>query len=194
MKEILLLSGGIDSTALAYSEEPEYAITVDYGQTAAKGEIKASRQICRELEIDHCVIEANCSDLGTGTMSDADQLEIASTPEWWPFRNQLIITLSAMKAVRLDAGVLTLGSVKNDREHADGRREFFELIDGILSIQEGRISVRAPAIDLTSAELVENSGIPHNILAWSHSCYRSENACGECRGCVKKEEALNSIR
>lgn len=69
MDDALLLSGGLDSTALAYSEEPDYAITVDYGQNAARGEIDASKQICKELAIDHYVINADCSDLGTGTMS-----------------------------------------------------------------------------------------------------------------------------
>ena len=65
----LLLSGGMDSIALAWWLRPEQAITVDYGQLAAIAETRTSRQVCEELGIGHTVIEARCPELGSGDMA-----------------------------------------------------------------------------------------------------------------------------
>lgn len=187
---VLLLSGGVDSTALAYTLRPDLAVTIDYGQIPADAEIHASQQICNELEISHTVIKADCSDLGTGPLADTDQLETAVTPEWWPFRNQLLITLGAMHAVTRDADQLILGAVASDTDHADGRPAFYNLMDDVVSFQEGNLHVTTPAIDQTSHELVQDTNAPLNLLAWTHSCHTANHACGECRGCTKRNNVL----
>ena len=64
----LLLSGGMDSIALAWWLRPEQAITVDYGQLAAIAETRTSRQVCEELGIGHTVIDARSPELGSGDM------------------------------------------------------------------------------------------------------------------------------
>lgn len=38
----LLLSGGLDSTAIAAWQRPDVCVTVDYGQRPARGELAAS--------------------------------------------------------------------------------------------------------------------------------------------------------
>jgi len=183
---VLLLSGGIDSTALAFSEDPDVALTVDYGQVCAKAEVQSAGEVCRELNIPHEVVRADCSDLGSGSMTgDGDQLDVAPTQEWWPFRNQLIITLAAMRAVRFNASNLVLGAVQDDTDHADGRVEFFESLDQVICSQEGGLHVQTPAIHSTSIELVRKSQIPESIFAWAHSCHTANFACGICRGCRK---------
>lgn len=191
---VLLLSGGVDSTALAYFQKPDLAITVNYGQTCAEAEIQAAEQICSELEIPHKILEVDCSDLGAGELAESEQLKIAETPEWWPFRNQLIITLAAMAAVKRDASELVVGSVMGDHEHADGRAKFYELMNSLLAFQEGNLRVSTPAIDKSSEELVEESDIPLSLLGWTHSCNRSDLACGRCRGCIKRERVLDHVQ
>ena len=42
MKTALLLSGGMDSIAIAWWKRPDIALTLDYGQQAANAEIKAA--------------------------------------------------------------------------------------------------------------------------------------------------------
>lgn len=190
---VLLLSGGVDSAALAYSLHPDLAVTIDYGQVPTDAEIQASKQICKELDLPHTIIEADCGDLGTGSMADREQIDAASTPEWWPFRNQLLITLAAMHAVKIDADLLIFGAVQSDNDHADGRSEFFELMDKTVSFQEGTLNVSTPAIDQTSTELVQESGAPLDFLAWAHSCHTSNNACGECRGCTKRSRVMREV-
>lgn len=183
----------MDSIALAYWKRPEIAFTVDYGQTPAAAEIAAAGQISGELGIEHHIIRADCSRLGSGDMASAAPLAIAPVPEWWPYRNQLLITLAGMRAVALGVTEMLLGSVASDGLHADGRSDFFDAMDKLMGVQEGSIAIRAPALEMTTVELVQASGIPRSLLAWAHSCHTGNLACGACRGCVKHYEVTNTL-
>lgn len=193
MSKGLLLSGGIDSTALAYWLKPEFGITINYGQLPASSEIRASKTICDILGIRHIVLNIDCSSLGTGDLSSSPELSIAPSTEWWPYRNQLLITLAAMKAVSLNIDELFLGSVISDGFHKDGTKEFYNLIDRVMQFQEGDLSILTPAINLTSVELVLKSEIPENILLYAHSCHKNNVPCGHCRGCYKYINTLKIL-
>ena len=62
-----------------------------------------------------------------------------------------------------------------------------------MSLQEGGITVTAPAISMTAVDLVRMSGIPREVLAWAHSCHISDFACGQCRGCVKHYKTWEAL-
>jgi 7-cyano-7-deazaguanine synthase len=185
MKTGLLLSGGMDSIAIAYWKRPDVAFTIDYGQLSARGEIYASESVCQSLEIPHQVISVDCSSLGSGDLAGKTPATLAPVSEWWPFRNQLLLTLAGMRAVSLSVSTLLFGSVKTDAAHADGRQEFFEEMDHVFSLQEGSLRINAPAIHLTTVELIKTSGVPLSLLGWAHSCHVFDFACGNCRGCFK---------
>jgi 7-cyano-7-deazaguanine synthase len=191
--KVLLLSGGQDSTALAWRERPDLALTIDYGQLPALGEIRASRAVSRALGLRHEVLRVDCRGLGSGDMAGSPPSEIAPSPEWWPFRNQLLLTFAAMRSLQIGAGTVLIGTVQSDGVHADGRVEFLDSINDLLETQEGAVQVVAPALSMTSAELILSSGIPPEILAWSHSCHVSEWACGSCRGCAKQLEVRTAL-
>jgi 7-cyano-7-deazaguanine synthase len=194
MKSALLLSGGMDSTAIAYWLRPEFGFTVDYGQLSAKGEIYAASKICEALQIKHEVLTADCSSLGSGAMFGAAPLELAPVPEWLPFRNQLLLTIAGMRAVQLNVDELLFGAVKSDQRQVDGTREFFETMAALFQLQEGQIQVSTPALHMTTAELIRESQIPFSILGWAHSCDVSEFACGTCNSCIKYHDVLLELR
>ena len=189
----ILLSGGMDSIAVAYWRRPSLAITVDYGQVSAAGELRAAAAVADELGMKHEIVEVDLLALGSGDMAGRAAIDIAPIPEWWPYRNQMLITLAAMRGIALDVTRLLLGTVKSDSSHADGRREFIAAMDDVLKLQEGRLSVQAPAIDLTAVELIRASATPREILAWAHSCHVAEYACGTCRGCHKHYETYEAL-
>lgn len=190
----LLLSGGVDSVSLAFWQPPDVAITVDYGQVCAEAELQAAAQVCKELQIAHETIRVDCSDLGAGTLAGRqDRVEGAPTEEWWPYRNQLIITLAAMRAVQTEVSQLVLGAVRDDSDHADGRIKFFESMDEVVCSQEGSLRIRTPAIEMTSAELVRKSDIPKSLFDWAHSCHRSNFACSCCTGCRKYQHVKKRV-
>ena len=189
----ILLSGGMDSTAVAYWHRPSLAITVDYGHVSAAGELRAAAAIADELGMQHEIIEADLLTLGSGDMAGQAAIHIAPIPEWWPFRNQMLITLAAMRGVALDVTRLLIGTVKSDSSHADGRCEFIAAMDDVLKMQEGGLRLEAPAKALTAVELIRTSAIPREILAWAHSCHVAEHACGVCRGCCKHYDTYEAL-
>ena len=189
MKEALLLSGGMDSLSIAWWKRPDLAITLDYGQRAAEAEKLASAQVCKELGIRHEIVSIDCSSLGSGDMAGAPPDAAAQTSDWWPYRNQLLVTLASMRAISRGMQTLYIGTVRSDGEsHLDGTPDFVRKMDDLMAYQEGHLRVVAPALNLSTTELIRQSGVPPGLLAWSHSCHKANIACGTCRGCTKYVE------
>lgn len=195
MNEVLLLSGGMDSAALAAWRRPTACVFIDYGQLPAEGERRSSGAVCKALGLDLETITADCSAVGAGTLAHQGAgLDVAPTAEWWPFRNQLLVTLGASLAVRTGGATLLLGLVREDGgRHADGRTEFVEVLDRLLSMQEGEVRLSAPAIGMSTAELVHASGMGDSVLGWTHSCHVSPWTCGRCAGCHKRRGVLEEL-
>ena len=193
MKRTLLLSGGMDSLAVAWWLRPSTAITIDYGQLAASAEIEAAMHICADLSIEHHVICVDCGNLGSGDMAGLSPNSLAPATDWWPYRNQLILTLAAMKSICSGATTLLLGTVRSDASHQDGTENFVRAMAAIFKMQEGNLTVEAPAISMTTAQLVREAQVPLSMLSWAHSCHRSPVTCGSCRGCSKYFEVMQEL-
>ncbi|KMZ12166.1 Queuosine Biosynthesis QueC ATPase [Candidatus Burkholderia humilis] len=193
MTHALLMSGGQDSIALAYWIRPSLAITVNYGQIPADAEIRAAAAVCSALDIPHEVVHADCAAVGSGDLSGKHPMSIAPVPEWWPYRNQPILTLAAGVALHYRATNLLLGTVSTDASHTDGTQAFIEQASRLFALQEGASQVSASAIEMTSSELIKRADVPMHVLAWAHSCHRSNIACGQCRGCIKHTSSDMSL-
>ena|ERR1700728_532724 len=185
MRTAILLSGGLDSIALAHWKLPELALTVRYGQMAEEAEVRAASAVCNALGIQHEILKADIGSLGTGDLAGVPSVNVAPVSEWWPFRNQFLVTVAGMRAVGLGFELMMVGSVKTDGIHADGREEFYQRLSDLMTNQEGTLQVSAPALHITSAELIKESGVPLSVLSWAHSCHTGDFACGKCRGCNK---------
>jgi 7-cyano-7-deazaguanine synthase len=183
----------MDSAALAYWRKPELCVTIDYGQACARGEIRAAAQIAREIGAEHTIVHLDCSELGSGDLAARPAIACAPAPEWWPYRNQFLITVAAMMLLPRGIDRLLVGSVKSDSFHIDGRAEFFEQIDRLISMQEGNVRIDAPALELTTVDLIRESATPDSLLGWSHSCHKADFACGNCRGCWKHRSVLDDL-
>ena len=146
--------------------------------------VYASESVCQSLEIPHQVITVDCSSLGSGDLAGKTPATLAPVSEWWPFRNQLLLTLAGMRAVSLSVSTLLFGSVKTDAAHADGRQEFFEKMDHVFSLQEGSLDLIRQRL-FNYCRVDKTSGVPLSLLGWAHSCHVFDFACGNCRGCFK---------
>lgn len=189
----ILLSGGMDSIALAYWKRPSHSITIDYGQKAANAEINSAKQISKELNIQHHIIKVDCSSLGSGDMNGTNSISISPITEWWPYRNQLLVTLACMKGVNLGVNKLIVGSVLTDSAHKDGTEKFYNYLADLVKYQEGAIEISCPAIEMNTKQLIEKSGIPISLLFWAHSCHTSNEPCMNCNGCKKYLYTLQSL-
>jgi len=193
MKRLLLLSGGMDSIALAWMLRPDLSLTIDYGQRAAEGEIRAAAAVSHELGLLHQVLHIDCSSLGSGDMAGTPPSDFAHVPEWWPFRNQLLITMAAAVAVHENYDTIVIGTVANDASHADGRIDFLDAMSHVLALQEGGVTLEAPAIQETTVQFCRRIGVPHSVLGWAHSCHVGSFGCGTCRGCCKHRESMREL-
>jgi 7-cyano-7-deazaguanine synthase len=193
LRRLLLLSGGMDSIALAWALRPNLCLTIDYGQLAAAGEIRAAAAVCMELGLRHRHLRIDCSALGSGDMAGSAPSLIAPVSEWWPFRNQLLITMGAALAIKEGLDTIVVGTVSSDAFHADGRIEFMQTLNELLKLQEGHVRLEAPSISETTVELCRRVAIPHCVLGWAHSCHVSSFACGMCRGCCKHRDSMREL-
>lgn len=192
MSKAVLLSGGMDSTCIAYWKRPAFAITIDYGQRPAAGEVRAAQTVCEELGIEHILIKADIAELGSGDMAGAAPSHLAPASEWWPYRNQFLVTVAAMRCHILGVVELMVGALKTDSFHVDSTPVFYGRLNELLALQEGELMVTTPAIEYSATELIAVSETPEEILAWSHSCHTGETACGFCRGCQKHYETTGA--
>lgn len=191
--QLLLLSGGLESSALATLLRPPMALTIDYGQKPARGEMWAAGQVCAELGLEHHVLRADCSVVGSGLLAGRESDGQAPVPEWWPYRNQLLVTLAGAWGISRGINEILIGSVAGDGRHADGTADFYEQLDQLMAFQEGALRVGVPGIEMTSAELIAESGVSDAVLGWTHSCHVSDVACGSCPGCAKRRDVLTGM-
>lgn len=175
----------MDSIAIAYWKRPHHAFTLNYGQLAAQAEIQASRAVALQLGIEHHVLEIDARALGSGDMVGQEPDPKAPASDWWPYRNQLLVTAASMRGVALGVTEMMLGTVATDAQHRDGAPTFVERLDALMRCQEGEMVVNAPAIELTTVELIREAQVPRSLMGWAHSCHTGNLPCGHCRGCNK---------
>lgn len=210
---VLLLSGGMDSAALAHWVRPEAALYIDYGQRPADSEERAATAVANALGIPIDIFHVDLSTLGAGLLlreeaDDGSAREqggsaadaVSPSPEWWPLRNQLLCSLAAAWALSARAPsntpirkVLTATVAGDGSRHVDGTKAFYEAMDAVTSMQEGNIRVLAPAAGLSAAELVRASGVTESVLGWTHSCHRGLVPCTACPGCWKRFDVLGEV-
>lgn len=190
---LLLFSGGLDSSALAFWKRPDVCLTIDYGQRPARGEIAAAASICSELSLRHEILAVDLRDLGSGSMSGKEASELGNAEEWWPYRNQMLITLAGMRFVSKGLKEIMIGAVRTD-VHADGKSPFLRGMDRVMSVQEGSVRVSAPARPLHPLKLLLSSGFPPSLLGLTFSCHVMEYPCGRCRGCEKHIQTMAALK
>lgn len=191
MIRALLLSGGMDSAAIAWWKRPELGVFIDYGQRPAQAERRAAEAVANACGVAFQSVAIDCSTIGSGLLAGTSQLDHAPSPEWWPFRNQLLVTLAATVAIRRGATELMIGTVAEDRSNGDGTERFIGALDTLLACQEGGMRLTAPGIGMSAIELVSVSDIPGEVLGWTHSCFVSDIPCLKCRGCAKHLTTLD---
>jgi len=196
-RSLLMLSGGHDSIALAAWVSPAACLTINYGQRPVNGEFRAAAAVADELGLPWHSFAVDLTPIGSGLLHGGDSasepLVEAPSPEWWPYRNQLLVSLAAAWALPHGFDQILVGSVSPDGDrHLDGTAGFYTRLDDLVAYQEGNIRVIAPATGMTTVDLINVSGVTDNVLGYAHSCHIAAYPCGTCPGCCKHEEVLRN--
>lgn len=200
---LIIYSGGLDSTTLLYDwkERIALALTFDYGSNHARQEKECADYHCRQLGIEHIVIDLGFfahhmpSSLTDGP--DAvpeghyDDQNMRSTVV--PFRNGIMLSVACGMAE--SRGLKHVLMANHGGDHAiypDCRPEFVQAMDA--AMQAGTymgVTLDAPYTNLSKTEIVRR-GIALGVdYGHTYSCYKGGALhCGRCGTCTERREAF----
>jgi 7-cyano-7-deazaguanine synthase len=210
-KAVVLLSGGLDSaTVLAVARSQGYdcyCLSLDYHQRHI-AELEAAERVASELGASaHRVVQLDLSMFGGSALTDAS-IAVPQAPTegipvtYVPARNTIMLSLALAWAEVLGARDIFIGVNALDYSgYPDCRGEYVEAFQRMANLAtkaaiEGRtITVHAPLIDLTKAEIVKLGhalGFDYGITV---SCYQADGqgrACGQCDSCRLRREGFRA--
>lgn len=207
-RAMVLLSGGLDSTACALMARAIYpagavrALLIDYGQPHQRELIQADRLAERlGIEQDRMRITDALRAMTPQRMADAPHATSGPHPATVPGRNLIMLTIAAARAVQWwpDKAIdIWIGSCADDHEgFADCRPTFIAQATVCLSAGfNHQIAVVAPLSRLRKVDYVRAAAddadvIEHMCRSWS--CYRGgDDPCGECTPCVLRAAAFKT--
>lgn len=208
-KSIILLSGGLDSlVSLGLTKEKldvELALTFDYGQKSASGEIEASLKICKYYDVKHKVIKLDFlkeitqtalvsnKELPAGESLEDEEQSAKSV--WVPNRNGLFLNIAGSFADSYNYENIIIGANKEEaKTFPDNTSKFIKSVNGEFKFSTMvHPKVIVPLINYTKNDIVMLA-LSNNIpLELTMSCYQGgERHCGACESCVRLRHALEA--
>jgi len=198
---VVLLSGGLDSmvcAALARESGFEVlALTVDY-QQRHRVELEAAKRIAAELADRHLVVPLDLSAFGGSALTadidvPKDGLGEGIPVTYVPARNTVFLSLALAMAEAAGARDLFVGVNALDYSgYPDCRPEFVAAFEELANratkagVEGERITVHAPLLHMTKADIAREAARLGLDVGMSHSCYdpaADGGACGECDAC-----------
>ncbi len=211
MKAVCLLSGGMDSSTLAYvAQDMGYdiiALHFAYGQRTEERERACARAIAGmlgavefvEIGLEHFRV------IGASSLTDTeipveeytDELE-AVPGTYVPFRNANLLAIATSLAEARRAEAIFIGVQAVDYPgYPDCRPEFIEAFQRVIDLgtaADPRITLKTPFVMMTKADILRVGlalGVPYTET-WS--CYqRNDRACGVCSSCHHRREAFRMV-
>jgi 7-cyano-7-deazaguanine synthase len=211
MRAVCLLSGGMDSSTLAYLAKSEgceiLALHMNYGQRTEAKERACAKKIAQLLgaqdfiEVDIGYLsQAGASSLTDRTIAvekfDPTRADVPTT--YVPFRNANLLSIATSFAEAKGAGAIFAGVQSSDYSgYPDCRPEFIDAFQRAIDLgtkDTTHITLKTPFIHMTKTEILKVGialGVPYEHT-WS--CYRNEKkACGICGSCHFRMEAFAAI-
>ena len=206
-RTIVLLSGGIDSaTTLAIARQQGfavYALSFDYDQRH-RIELKAAGRIVESLGVnEHRVIKIDKSLLKGSALTDdiavpksrsANQMSQQIPPTYVPARNTIFLAYALAWAEVIGAHDIFIGVNAIDYSgYPDCRPEFIRAFEQMANlatkagVEGARLTIHAPLIKLTKAEIISKGHSLALDFSLTHSCYDPTSdgrACGQCDSCL----------
>jgi 7-cyano-7-deazaguanine synthase len=211
-RAVVLLSGGLDSaTVLALARERGldcHALSVAYGQRH-QVELQAAARMAQALGArEHRVMQVDLAGIGGSALTDPS-IAVPTAPggegipvTYVPARNTIMLSLALAWAEVLGAHEIHVGVNAVDYSgYPDCRPEFiaaFERLAALATragVQGGSLSIHAPLIRMSKAQIVRAGTRLGVDYALTVSCYQADGegrACGLCDSCRLRREGFVS--
>lgn len=208
-KAVILVSGGLDSTtvvAMAKSHGYDcYTLSFDYGQRH-RSELEAAQRVSKLMAVhEHKVVKLDLGTIGgsalTDTSIDVPEEETSGIPVTYvPARNTVFLSIALGWAEVLGANDIFLGVNAVDYSgYPDCRPEYISAFETVANLAtksavEGqKLSIHAPLIDMTKAQIVQ-AGMALGVdYSQTVSCYQANlegEACGKCESCRLRRQGF----
>jgi 7-cyano-7-deazaguanine synthase len=208
-KAVVLLSGGLDSaTCLAIAKSQGfdcYCLSLDYHQRHI-AELHAAKNVANSLGAEaHKTVQLDLSLFGGSALTDNNiavpEHESEGIPVTYvPARNTIMLSLSLAWAEVLGAQDIFIGVNALDYSgYPDCRGEYVKAFQKMANLAtkaavEGhKITVHAPLIDMTKAEIVKAGtklGLDYSKTVSCYQANESGYACGVCDSCRLRKEGF----
>jgi len=211
---VVLLSGGLDSsTVVAIAQRDGYevhALSFAYGQRHTV-ELEAATRVAAAAGIgDHKVIDIDLRAFGGSALTadievpkhdTADQVGDEIPVTYVPARNTIFLSFALAWAEVLGSSDIFIGVNALDYSgYPDCRPEFIEAFQALARLAtktgvEGStaVTIHAPLIDLTKAQIVAAGTQLGVDYAMTISCYDADaagRACGRCDSCLLRHRGF----
>ncbi len=211
MKAVCLLSGGMDSSTLAYLAKSEgydiCALHLNYGQRTESKELACAQKIASHLNAkDFVAVNVGYfSQFGESSLTDSkiaveefDAARAHVPNTYVPFRNANLLSIATSFAEAKDADAIFIGVQSLDYSgYPDCRPQFIEAFQRVIDLgtkDTTTITLKTPFIRMTKTDILNvgiKLGVPYEDT-WS--CYRNEGkACGTCGSCHFRKEAFAAV-
>jgi len=208
MRAVCLLSGGMDSSTLAYVAKSRgyeiLALHLNYGQRTERKERSCAKKIADLLNAE-AFVEISLdyfTRFGSSSLTDKeiaveeyDSERVHMPNTYVPFRNANLLSIATSFAESRDADAIFIGVQSLDYSgYPDCRLQFIEAFQKVIDLgtkDTTKITLFAPFITMTKTDILREGlklGVPYEHT-WS--CYRNETkACGTCGSCHFRKEAF----
>ena len=206
--KVIILSGGLDSTILAYdivnqfSAENVFALTFEYGQKH-KIELEKAKLTCSKLGINHKIININflgeiskgmCALIGDSELAIPSIKEVLGDPQpvtTVPYRNMILASIGLAYAETIEADEVYLGLQTHDiLGYWDCSDDFVWALNNISKLnRRHQIEINAPFSNLSKYDEIligQKLNVPFED---THTCYGVDKdglSCGNCSSCSER--------
>ncbi|WP_372807405.1 7-cyano-7-deazaguanine synthase QueC [Pontiella sp.] len=214
-KAVVLLSGGLDSAtvmAMALAEGFEvYAVSFRYGQRHAV-ELDCAIEQAKAGAKQHKIVEIDLGSFGGSALTadidvpkhdNVDELTDDIPVTYVPARNTVFLSYALAWAEVLEAFDIFIGVNALDYSgYPDCRPEFIAAYEKmanlatVAGVQGRKLTIHAPLISLTKAEIIQRGLALGVDYAKTTSCYDPApdgRACGRCDSCLLRLKGFSEI-
>ncbi|OQW46607.1 MAG: hypothetical protein A4S09_05355 [Proteobacteria bacterium SG_bin7] len=216
-KCIVLLSGGLDSSVNLFEAHTalkvELVLTFDYGQRAARREIRTAEYLCNKLGLKHKAITVpffkdftqtslvnEKAELPTGKLvniNDFKNCVETAKKVWVPNRNGIFINIAAGFAENMGVDYVVVGfNVEEAQTFPDNTQEFLDAVEKSLSYSTGNhVKMKCFTTRKNKTEIVRRAWELGINLEELWPCYVStEKWCGQCESCMRFDRAIKDAK
>jgi len=216
-RAVVLLSGGLDSSTLAYYVKSIgydlYTITFDYGQRSRR-ELNSAEEIGRILGVkEHKFIKINLREIGGSALTDElevpkEREELPATEDredipitYVPARNTIFLSIALAYAEVVGADAIFYGANCLDYSgYPDCRPEYIDAFREVARLGTKRgvegspIRIETPFLFYNKSQIVKKALELNVPIEKTWSCYEDgEEPCGKCESCLLRKKGIEVL-